>query len=67
MKNLFVNSRIIEQESLTFQPAIYNGTELKFINLPDSDTSMDYFIYEGYIVFTSSKDHTFQLIDKLKS
>ncbi|MFA7170928.1 MAG: hypothetical protein WC180_02965 [Candidatus Paceibacterota bacterium] len=67
MKNLFVNSRIIEQDSLTFQPAIYNGTELKFINLPDSDTSMDYFIYEGYIVFTSSKDHTFQLIDKLKS
>lgn len=67
MKNLFVNSRIIEQESITFQSAIYNSTTLKFINLPDSDTSMDYFIYEGYIVFTSSKDHTFQLIDKLKS
>jgi len=66
MKSIFVNSRIIEQGTTTFQPAMYNGVELKFVNLPDSDTSMDYFLYEGYIIFTSSKDHTFQIIDLLK-
>ncbi|MFA6336282.1 MAG: hypothetical protein WCX48_12180, partial [Bacteroidales bacterium] len=66
MKNIFVNSRIIEQDTTAFQPAIYNGVELKFVNLPDSDTSMDYFLYEGYVIFTSSKDHTFQMIDLLK-
>ena len=67
MKNLFVNSRIIEEEGAAFQPAMYNGTELRFQNLPDSDTSMDYFLYEGYVVFASSKDHTFQMIDLLRS
>jgi hypothetical protein len=66
MKNLFVNSRIVESDNSTFQPAMYNGTELRFVNLPDSDTSMDYFLYEGYIGLTSSKDHTFELIDLLQ-
>lgn len=66
MKNLFVNSRIIEPDNPTFQPAMYNGTELRFVNLPDSDTSMDYFLYEGYVGFTSSKDHSFRLIDMLQ-
>jgi len=66
MKNLFVNSRIVEGDNPAFQPAMYNGTELRFVNLPDSDTSMDYFLYEGFVAFTSSKDHAFQLIDLLK-
>lgn len=66
MKNLFVNSRIIEPDNPTFQPAMYNGTELRFVNLPDSGSSMDYFLYEGYVGFTSSKDHAFRLIDLLQ-
>lgn len=67
MKALFTSSRLIETNVTTFQPAIYQGplrdTELKYVNLPDTDTSMDYVISDNLIFFTTSKDTTFETID----
>lgn len=66
MKTLFTSSKIIEGNVTSFQPAIYSNTELRYINLPDTETSMDYVIYEDFIFFTTSKDTTFQMIDLIK-
>lgn len=64
MKNLFVSSRTNESES-NFSSAIYKNTELKYLNLPDTGTSMDYFIHENIVVFATSKDNTLAMIDTL--
>lgn len=66
MKNLFTGSKLKEEGITSFQPAIYRDVELKYINLPDTNTSIDYVIYGDTIFFTTSKDTTFQMIDLLK-
>ncbi len=67
MKKLFVSDKLIEKDIPSFQPAMYNDVELKYINLPDTGTSMDYFIYDDIIVFATSKDTSFQMIDIVKN
>ncbi len=66
MKPLFTASGFSEPANSYFQPATYNGVELKYVNLPDSDTSMDYILHNGYLVFTTSKDTTFEMIDLIR-
>lgn len=62
MKTLFVNTRTIESER-GFSSANYKNIELKYLNLPDTNTSMDYFVYDNIIVFTTSKDTVLEMID----
>lgn len=66
MKALFVNSKVEEKSSTTFQPSSYSNVNIYYLNLPDTDTSMDYFMYKGYLVFTTSKNTTSEIIDLLQ-
>ncbi|MDD3190220.1 MAG: hypothetical protein PHI66_00810 [Candidatus Pacebacteria bacterium] len=65
MKRLFLNDRITETYITNFQTGYYNGTELNYVNLPDSATSMDYVIINNMIIFTTSKETTRQMIELL--
>jgi len=65
MKRLFLNDRITETYITNFQTGYYNGTELNYVNLPDSATSMDYVIINDMIIFTTSKETTQQMIELL--
>jgi len=67
MKTLFISDRVTETSITTFQPATHNGVELKYVNLPDNYTSMDYFISGDLVIFTTSKDITFKMIDLMKN
>jgi len=67
MKALFGTDRFTEDNTASFQPSMNNGTELRYVNLPDSSNSMDYFIYNDLIVFTTSKDTAFQMMDLVRS
>lgn len=68
MRKLFLKDKITESAGATaFQPGTYSQIELKFLNLPDNNTSMDYFMHDGIIIFATSKDNTFRMIDIVKS
>lgn len=66
MKALFVKTKTTETEQNYFDSANYRGINLKYINIPDTNTSMDYFILEDMVIFTTSKETAIAMIDFLK-
>lgn len=66
MKALFVKTKTTETEQDYFNSANYKEVNLKYVNIPDTNTSMDYFIVDDIIVFTTSKDTTIAMINFLK-
>jgi hypothetical protein len=65
MKPLFLSDKVDDKKSALFQKGVYNGVEISYANLPDVNTSIDYFTIGDMLLFTTSKDTTFEMIDLL--
>lgn len=68
MKNLFVKTRTVETShnfNFFYNSSSYKGASVRYLNLPDTKTSLDYIFYKNYLIFTTSKETAEQIIDTL--
>ncbi|MDF1498203.1 MAG: hypothetical protein P1P85_02515 [Patescibacteria group bacterium] len=64
-KPLFLDSANHENQWKQFSQANYEEIQINYVHLIDSDTALNYFIYNDILVFTTSKDNTFTMADLL--
>jgi hypothetical protein len=64
LKPLFVNDRT-KEIGKSFEQTEHKGITIRYLNLPDQNTSLDYFIHNDLLVITTSKDNAFQMADLL--
>ena len=65
LKPLFGNDRNFGEVFSPLSTATYKGVEIKYISLIDKETALDYFIYNDILVFATSKDSAFTMVDLL--
>jgi hypothetical protein len=64
---LFLGSRISSASQERFKTGEYLGVKMRYLQIPDKDTSLDYLIYGDILAVTTSKDSIFQVIEILIS
>ena len=64
---LFLGSRLSVIPRNKFKTGEYLGVKMRYLQIPDQNTSFDYLIYGNIIVVTTSKDSIFQMIEILIS
>ena len=64
---LFLGSRISSASQEGFKTGEYLGVKMRYLQIPDKDTSLDYLIYGDILAVTTSKDSIFQVIEILIS
>ena len=64
---LFLGSRISSVSQEEFKTGEYLGVKMRYLQIPDQNTSLDYLIYGDILVITTSKDSIFQVIEILIS
>lgn len=64
-KGLFLDDPLPREESFIkpFNSTVYKNINIRYIHLPDKDTSLNYFIYNDILVITTSKDSSFLMVD----
>ena len=66
-KPLFGNDRDFGEVFSPLSTTTYKGVEIKYISLIDKETALDYFIHKNILVFATSKDSAFTMVDLLTS
>lgn len=66
LQKLFLNAPFSETSTYAFDGFEKESIEVRYVNLPDSNTAMDYFIYNNILTFTTSKDTTENMLDALR-
>lgn len=64
-KPLFVNDKNFEETLSPFSASFYKNIEIRYVHLVNKDTALNYFFYEDILIFTTSKDTAFAMIDFL--
>lgn len=64
-KPLFVNDKNFEDTLSPFLTSFYKNIEIRYVHLVNKDTALNYFFYEDVLIFATSKDATFAMIDFL--
>jgi hypothetical protein len=62
---IFTDSEIEESLNQPFKSANYKQVYIRYINLPDQNTSFDYFANGDTLIITASKENVFRMIDIL--
>ncbi|MEA2097823.1 MAG: hypothetical protein U9P70_01985 [Patescibacteria group bacterium] len=63
LKPLFGNDRNFGEVFSPLSTAFYQDVRIRYVNLTSEETALDYFIYKNILVFATSKDSTFLMID----
>ena len=63
----FTDSKIEENFDQHFESTNYEYIYIRYINLPDKNTSFDYFAKDGLLIIATSKGNTERIIDILNS
>ncbi len=63
----FTDSKIEENFDQHFESTNYEYIYIRYINLPDKNTSFDYFAKDGLLIIATSKENTERIIDILNS
>jgi len=66
MKSFFFKNEELKLATEDFQDNIYNETAIRYLNLPDSNLTIDYAIINNNLLITTSKESMYALIDALK-
>lgn len=61
--NPFVSSS--PQNTIAFSDNTYNNTQIRYLNLNDSSSSIDYAILNDKLLFTNSKESMYMAIDRI--
>jgi hypothetical protein len=64
---IFTDSKIEENFGQSFESANYKQAYVRYLNLPDQNTSFDYFASNDTLIITASKENTFRMIDILSN
>ena len=67
LKPLFGDDRNFEEVFSPLSTATYRDVRIRYVSLTDQETALDYFIHKNTLVFATSKDSTFLMIDLLTS
>jgi len=67
LKPLFRSDRSFEEIDNPLSIVIYKNIEIRYLNLVNEDTALDYFIYKNILVIATSKDSAFIIADLLTS
>jgi len=67
LKPLFGDDRNFEEVFSPLSTATYRNVKIRYVSLTDQETALDYFIHKNTLVFATSKDSTFLMIDLLTS
>lgn len=67
LKPLFGDDRNFEEVFSPLSSATYRDVRIRYVSLTDQETALDYFIHKNTLVFATSKDSTFLMIDLLTS
>ncbi len=62
---LFLGNRILAVPQTKFKTAEYLGVKMRYFQIPDQHTSLDYLIYDDILAVTTSKDSAFKVIEML--
>ena len=65
LKPLFIDDEIVESIGKSFTSANYKNVNVRYIHLPNKDTALNYFVYKDILIFTTSKNTAFDMIDLL--
>ena len=63
----FTDSKIEENFDQQFESTNYEYIYIRYTNLPDKNTSFDYFAKDGLLIMATSKENTNRIIDILNS
>lgn len=66
-KTIFTGDKIDEGSNQVFESTNYNYAYIKYINLPDENTSFDYFASDNTLIIAASKENAFRIIDILNA
>ncbi len=66
-KPLFVNDKNFEDALGSFSASFYKNIEIRYVHLINKDTALNYFFYEDILIFATSKDTAFTIVDFLVS
>ena len=61
-KPLFLGSRITAASQSEFKTGEYLGVKMRYIQIPDQNTSLDYLIHNNILIITTSKGSAYQAI-----
>jgi len=64
-KPLFINDKNFEEDLSPFSTSFYKNIEIRYVHLVNKDTALNYFFYEDILVFTTSKETAFTMVDFL--
>ncbi len=65
LKPLFVNDKNFGDNLGSFSASLYKNIEIRYVHLVNKDTALNYFFYEDVLVFTTSKETAFTMVDFL--
>jgi len=65
LKPLFIDSKNFEDVFVPLSKTNYKDVEIRYISLIDKETALDYFIHKNILVFATSKDSAFLMVDLL--
>ncbi|MCK5084556.1 MAG: hypothetical protein KAQ64_02795 [Candidatus Pacebacteria bacterium] len=67
LKPLFIDDKNFEDVFVPLSETYYKDVKIKYISLIDKETALDYFIYNDILVFATSKDSVFLMVDLMTS
>ncbi|MFH1460840.1 MAG: hypothetical protein ABIF84_00220 [Patescibacteria group bacterium] len=63
--SLLLKKDFVIPQIQAFSPVSYKNTNIRYLNLPMSDISIDYAIADGKLIFATSKESMLAVIDRL--
>lgn len=66
LRKLFLNAPVVETTNYAFSGFEKESIEIRYVNLPNPDIAMDYFIYNNLLTFTTSKDTTDNMLEAIQ-
>ena len=66
LKNLFLFKKPGDPTTKSFKDNRYNNVDIRYINFPGPDVTIDYAISNDLFILSTSKESMYNIIDRLK-
>jgi hypothetical protein len=66
LKNLFLDEKLQEPSVKSFKNNVYKGVEIRYLNLPNPDLTIDYAVVNNLLILSTSKAAMYEIIDRIK-
>lgn len=66
LKSLFLDKAVKNPATSRFQDNNYNGVDIRYINFPEPNLTIDYAVVNKLFIITTSKESMYKTIDRIK-